>query len=69
MSERIDAPKLVTESIQEAQREIDKINIHVKAMLFGAATALNVPNGWQWDGSGWVEPERNQVVKVDDTRG
>jgi hypothetical protein len=67
MTDRIDAPKRIIDTIQDAQRQVEQINIEVKAMLFGAATALDVPEGWTWDGRGWIAP--NPVAPVDDTRG
>jgi len=53
MSERIDAPRRIVDAIENAQRQVERINLEVQAMVFGAAAALNVPDGWQWDGSGW----------------
>lgn len=32
------------------------------AALYGAAIALDVPDGWVWDGSGWVAPEHDNVT-------
>ena len=55
MSERIDAPRRIVDAIENAQRQVERINLEVQAMVFGAAAALNVPDGWQWDGSGWTE--------------
>ena len=55
MSERIDAPRRIVDAIENAQRQVERINLEVQAMVFGAAAALNVPEGWQWDGSGWTE--------------
>ena len=55
MSERIDAPRRIVDTIENAQRQVERINLEVQAMVFGAAAALNVPEGWQWDGSGWTE--------------
>ena len=55
MSERIDAPQRIVDAIEHAQRQVERINVEVQAMVFGAAAALDVPEGWQWDGSGWIE--------------
>ena len=56
MSEqRIDAPRRIVDAIENAQRQVERINLEVQAMVFGAAAALDVPEGWQWDGSGWTE--------------
>ncbi len=56
MSERIDAPRRIVEALENAQRQVERINTEVQAILFGAAAALDVPEGWQWDGSGWKAP-------------
>ena len=59
--ERIDAPKRIVDTIETAQRQVERINAEVQAMLFGARMALDVPESWQWDGSGWVEVEADGV--------
>lgn len=58
-TQRIHAPPRIVESVQQAQRTVERINTEVQAMLFGASAALEVPDGWTWDGSGWVAPERD----------
>lgn len=60
MSERIDAPRRIVEALENAQRQVERINTEVQAILFGAAAALDVPNGWQWDGSGWKAPDNEK---------
>lgn len=60
--ERIDAPERIVKVIEDAQKQIERINVEVQAMLFGAQAALDVPDGWVWDGHGWIAP-------ADDTRG
>lgn len=66
MTERIDAPKRILDTIEQAQRQMERIQTEIQAMLFGVQAALDVPDGWQWDGRGWIEPEREPA---DDTRG
>ena len=57
MSERIKAPRRIVEAMENAQRQVERINLEVQAMVFGAAAALDVPEGWVWDGAGWKAPE------------
>lgn len=61
-TQRIPAPPRIVESVQQAQRTVERINLEVQAMLFGASAALDVPDGWTWDGSGWVAPEHDNVT-------
>lgn len=63
MSDRIDAPRRIVEAIENAQRQVERINLEVQAMVFGAAAALNVPEGWQWDGSGWKAPDNEKPAE------
>lgn len=63
MSERIDAPRRIVEAIENAQRQVERINLEVQAMVFGAAAALDVPEGWQWDGSGWKAPDNEKPAE------
>ena len=63
MSERIDAPRRIVEAIDNAQRQVERINLEVQAMVFGAAAALDVPEGWQWDGSGWKAPDNEKPAE------
>lgn len=56
MSERIDAPQRVIDAMKRAQEAIERIQVEAQAIQFGAMAALNVPDGWQWDGSGWKAP-------------
>ena len=55
MSERIDAPQRVIDAMKRAQEAMERIQIEAQAIQFGAMAALDVPDGWQWDGSGWIE--------------
>ena len=57
MSERIDAPQRVIDAMRRAQEAMERIQMEAQAIQFGAMAALNVPEGWQWDGSGWKAPD------------
>ena len=63
MSDRIDAPQRIVDAIENAQRQVERINLEVQAMVFGAAAALDVPDGWQWDGSGWKAPDNEKPAE------
>lgn len=53
--QRIDCPVRLVERLKPVQEQIDKLAGEVQAALFGARLALGVPDGWVWDGSGWIE--------------
>ena len=55
--QRIDAPTKLLERLRPAQEQINRMQTEIQAALFGAAVALDVPDGWAWDGAGWVAPE------------
>ncbi|GIV51042.1 MAG: hypothetical protein KatS3mg038_1563 [Candidatus Kapaibacterium sp.] len=57
MSERIEAPAKVVELLRRGEEMIQKIQSEMQAILAGAAAALDVPDGWRWDGSGWAKVE------------
>jgi hypothetical protein len=57
--ERIEAPHRLLERLRPVQEQINRMQAEVQAALFGAQVALEVPDGWTWDGSGWVAPERD----------
>lgn len=57
MSERIEAPVRLLDKLRPAQEQVQRLQAEIQAALFGAALALDVPDGWQWDGVGWVAPE------------
>ena len=57
MSERIEAPGKLLDKLRPVQEQINRLQAEIQAALFGAAVALDVPEGWQWDGAGWVAPE------------
>ena len=63
MSERIEAPRRIVEAMENAQRQVERINLEVQAIVFGAAAALDVPEGWQWDGSGWKAPDNEKPAE------
>jgi hypothetical protein len=58
-TKRIDAPQRVLDAMKRAQEAMERIQMEAQAIQFGAMAALDVPEGWQWDGSGWVAPERD----------
>ncbi len=62
---RIDAPKRIVDTIEQAQRQVERINVEIQAMLYGAAVALDVPEGWQWDGAGWIAPDNEKALSGD----
>ncbi len=51
---RIECPAKLVERLRPAQEQIDRLNGEINAALFGAKLALDVPDGWVWDGAGWV---------------
>ena len=54
--QRIDAPAKLIERLRPVQEQIDRMQAEIQAALFGAQVALEVPEGWLWDGVGWVAP-------------
>lgn len=56
MSERIEAPVRLIEKLRPVQDQIDRLAAEIQAALFGASIALDVPEGWLWDGGGWAAP-------------
>ena len=60
MSERIDAPAKLLERLRPVQEQINRMQAEIQAALFGAQVALDVPDGWQWDGVGWVAPDNGE---------
>ena len=60
-TQRIDAPTKLLERLRPVQEQINRMQAEIQAALFGAAIALDVPDGWQWDGAGWVAPEAAQA--------
>ena len=56
MSERIEAPARLIEKLRPVQEQIDRLSAELRAALFGAQVALDVPDNWHFDGAGWVAP-------------
>ena len=56
-NQRIDAPAKLIERLRPVQEQVNRLQAEIQAALFGAAVALDVPEGWVWDGAGWVAPE------------
>ena len=52
--QRIDAPAKLIERLRPVQEQITRMQAEIQAALFGAQVALDVPDGWVWDGAGWV---------------
>ena len=59
---RIDAPQKIIDGVQATEKQILRMQGEINGIVFGAAAALSVPDGWQWDGRGWIQSET-----VDDT--
>ena len=55
-AQRIDAPQRVIDAMRRAQEAMERIQMEAQAIQFGAMAALDVPDGWVWDGGGWKEP-------------
>ena len=56
-AQRINAPERIVDAMRRIQEAADRLQLEAQALQFGARAALDVPDGWQWDGSGWTEPE------------
>ena len=54
--QRIDAPPRVLATVRQTEETIRRLQAEANAVLFGAAAALEVPDGWRWDGAGWSAP-------------
>lgn len=54
---RIAAPQRVLDALQRLQTVVERLQAEANGVVFGAAAALDVPDGWRWDGAGWVAPE------------
>ena len=60
-AQRIDAPAKLIERLRPVQEQVNRLQAEIQAALFGASVALDVPDGWLWDGNGWIAPEaRNE---------
>ena len=63
MSERIEAPQRVIDAMKRAQEAMERIHLEAQAIQFGAMAALDVPEGWQWDGSGWKATDNEKPAE------
>lgn len=63
--ERIDCPVRLLERLHPVQEQIDRLNNEIQAALFGAKLALDVPDNWTWDGTGWIATENEKAQSVD----
>ena len=63
--QRIDAPAKLIERLRPVQEQINRMQAEIQAALFGAAIALDVPDGWLWDGSGWIAPDNEKALSGD----
>lgn len=58
-NQRIEAPTKLIERLRPVQEQVQRLQAELRAALYGAAIALDVPEEWQWDGAGWIEPEKS----------
>ena len=65
-NQRIDAPAKLIERLRPVQEQINRMQAEIQAALFGAAVALDVPDGWVWDGSGWIASEASGAIAARD---
>jgi hypothetical protein len=59
-TQRIEAPARLLERLRPVQEQVNRLQAEIQAALFGAQVALDVPDGWQWDGAGWVAPDNEK---------
>ena len=64
-AQRIDAPAKLLERLRPVQEQINRMQAEIQAALFGAQVALDVPDGWRWDGSGWIAPDNEKALSGD----
>ena len=60
-AQRITAPERITDAMRRIQEAADRLQLEAQALQFGARAALDVPDGWTWDGAGWVAPSAEEV--------
>ena len=60
-AQRINAPERITDAMRRIQEAADRLQLEAQALQFGARAALDVPEGWAGDGSGWTEPSAEEV--------
>lgn len=63
MTERIDAPKRILETVLATERQIERLKGELNGIIFGAQAALDVPEGWLWNGTGWTAPAKEAPVQ------
>ena len=49
---RIECPAKLVERLRPVQEQVNRLQAEIQAALFGAQVALDVPDGWVWDGAG-----------------
>jgi hypothetical protein len=64
-NQRIEAPIKLIERLRPVQEQINRMQAEIQAALFGARVALDVPDGWLWDGSGWIAPDNEKALSGD----
>jgi hypothetical protein len=64
-TQRIDAPAKLLERLRPVQEQINRLQAEIQAALFGASVALDVPDNWTWDGTGWIATENEKAQSVD----
>jgi len=64
-TKRIDAPPKLIERLRPVQEQINRLQAEINGAIFGAAIALDVPDGWLWDGSGWIAPDNEKALSLD----
>ena len=57
---RIECPAKLVERLRPVQEQVNRLQAEIQAALFGAQVAHDLPNGWQWDGAGWVAPDNEK---------
>lgn len=62
-TKRIDAPASLLRALEDVRRELVRLQSLADGLVLGAALD-KVPDGWQWDGSGWKAPSAEKE-KVD----
>ena len=63
MSDRIEAPQRIVEAMRRLQEAADRLQLEGQALQFGARAALDVPDGWTWDGDGWKAPDNEKPAE------
>lgn len=61
---KINAPAKLLERLRPVQEQMLRLQAEINGAVFGAAIALEVPDTWQWDGSGWSAPDNEKAQPV-----